>query len=258
MSVWLTIPSKRPPEEAEKVLNLWRERGYKIALWRDPGEWRGINADLILDYIDYPGYAEAVNQLIRDVLRAVDPSAEWFIAAGDDVEPDLNHSAEEIAVQCREHFAAALPVHPGQWTEHGAQTFGVMQPTGDRWGDKGDGKGAYIDRVCGSAWIGREFARRINQGNGPLWPEYFHMFVDEHLQCVAQKLGVLWQRRDLIQLHKHWGRGPDAHPNQIQNPSERMPDFLKRANSAEEWQRGKAIFQKHKEAGFAESLILAP
>ena len=273
MSVWLTIPSKRPPEEAEKTLKLWRERGYKIALAVDAEDYdryagRLSMANHWFPMVDYLGYAHAVNHLITTIMKTF-PAAEWFIAAGDDVEPDPNKSAEEIAIECKMHFydADATPVDNGLvtgpdhlWTE----TFGVMQPTGDRWGDTpqsrqrfGEDRGAYSDRVCGSAWIGREFARRVNQGRGPLWPEYFHMFVDEHLQCVAEKLGVLWQRRDLTHLHRHWGRGPDANPNQMQNADTRMPEFLKRANSAAEWDRARAIFQKHKEAGFAESLSLA-
>ena len=62
---------------------------------------------------------------------------------------------------------------------------------------------AMIDRICGSPWIGREFALRINGGKGPWWPEYRHNWADEELQCVAKSLGVLWQRRDLTHYHDH-------------------------------------------------------
>lgn len=254
MSVWLTIPSKRPPEEAEKVLKLWRERGYKIALCRDEGE-NNVACDFFDCILPYPGYASAVNHLIGCVLSH-DPSAEWFIAAGDDVQPDLHHSAEEIAAQCREYFRDnALDPFMATW--------GVMQPTGDRWGDTlqsrqmyGADRGAYIDRVCGSAWIGREFALRVNQGRGPLWPEYFHMYVDEELFHVATKLGVLWQRRDLIHLHQHWGRGPANQPNQLQDRDTRMPEFLRRANSREEWDKANKLFEARKAAGFPGSEVL--
>ena len=98
------------------------------------------------------------------------------------------------------------------------ETFGVMQATGDRWGENEPwaraqfpDAPAYIDRICGSPWIGREFARRMNQGKGPFWREYFHMFADEELQCVAQRLGVLWQRRDLTHHHEHPRRSAGAH-----------------------------------------------
>jgi hypothetical protein len=258
MSVWLCIPSKRPPQEAEKVLKLWRKRGYKIALFLDDWRFENRTYDRILSGFTtggYPGYANAVNALVKDVAY-MDPTAEWFIAAGDDVEPDLNHSAEEIADQCLLHFS-----HVGaSLCESG--TFGVMQPTADRWGDTprsraqfGENRGAYIDRVCGSAWIGREFARRVNLGNGPLWPKYKHQFVDEELQEVATRLGVFWQRPDLMQLHRHWGRGPDEAPNMPGDRS-KMPDFLTEANSTEHWAKYKKLFDTRKAAGFPGSELL--
>ncbi len=241
MSVWFAIPSKRPPEEAEPVLKLWREHGYKIALWRDDMDFPyGI-----VDYIradPYPGYSIAVNSLVRDILQS-DEQAEWIVTGGDDVEPDPNHAAETIAAQCSEMFGRLQVRH--RMVDHFA-TFGVMQPTGDRWGEHDiiPGKvGAYIDRVCGSPWMGREFCRRMYQGQGPLFSGYFHMFEDEELQCVAQKLGVLWQRRDLIQMHRHWGR--------FSNPTPRsMPEFLREVNSPKHWQESKAIFESRAATGF--------
>ena len=283
MSVWLTIPSKRPPEEAGRVLKLWRERGYKIALWRD--EIPNFACDFWTSGgPNYPGYAKAVNALIEDLVKEYS-DAEWFIAAGDDVEPDPNHSAEEIAAQCADHFEGmfneSAKLCQGWSSEERARihldraiskTLGVMQPTGDRWGEDrnshayrphltrgccvqcgmfedapGHLVGAYIDRVCGSAWIGREFATRMYHGNGPLWPEYTHMFVDEELQLVAQKMGVLWQRPDLTQYHDHWGR-PRA-GEKVGN-ADRMPEFLKAANSPGQWQHAKDILTKRKADGF--------
>lgn len=245
MSVWYCIPSKRPPDEAEKVLKLWRERGYKIALWRDsPNEMNEVAAmaDYRMSGVDYPGYALATNRLVLDALQRY-AACDWVVLGGDDVAPDANHSAEEIARQCVDHFSYLLmqrTSHPHDIARSmpGA-TFGVMQPTGDRWGDK---QGAYADRVCGSPWIGREFALRINQGKGPLWAEYFHMYEDEELFEVAKTLGVLWQRPDLIHLHRHWARE--------RGRSEDMPEFLKKANSAEEWRKAKALFDQRKAAGF--------
>ncbi len=95
--------------------------------------------------------------------------------------------------------------------------------------------------------MGREFCLRVNQGNGPLWPEYFHMGCDEELQAVATKLGVFWQRPDLIHLHKHWGR---AREGERLAPRERMPKFLEKANSAEEWNKYKKLFAERQAAGF--------
>ncbi len=268
MSVWLAIPSKRPVEQVEPTLKLWRERGYKIALWRDFGE-PIPESDLVCGEARYPGYAVAVNALIGHILE-LQPAAQWIVTGGDDVEPDPNHSAEEIAKECSWHFLKEDYRDAGE-----PGTFGVMQPTGDRWGehDIKDGHkfelwpdqphrcihcgqaydaprhmlGAYIDRVCGSPWIGREFATRMYQGNGPYWPEYTHMGVDEELQAVAVKLGVLWQRPDLTHYHNHWGRPRDG---QKYGTADSMPEFLKHANSNTEWDRYKRIFKARQAAGF--------
>lgn len=245
VSVWYCIPSKRPPEEAEKRLKLWRERGYKIALCRDEGE--AIPCDHLESVMPYPGYASVVNLLVREVIAA-HPDAEWLVTGGDDIEPDANHSAEEIARECFEHFRERIgddePPLYRKLPEAG--TFGVMQPTGDRYGadERHIGKpgSAYIDRVCGSPWMGREFCRRMYGGRGPLCEEYFHMGEDEELQAVAEKLGVLWQRPDLIHFHRHWARARKSR--------EDMPAFLKRANSDEEWLKYKRIFAARQAAGF--------
>ncbi len=261
MSVWFAIPSKRPPEQAEPALKLWRERGYKLLIQRDPGDpllTPPISAMCIER--PYQGYAEAVNYLVRQVL-AGDPQAEWIVTGGDDVEPDRNHQAETIAAQCSEMFGrlsyrsemvevTQCGILGGEPSTHrefipGAtvsSTFGVMQPTGDRWGehDKILGKeGAYIDRVCGSPWLGREFCRRMYQGQGPLFSGYFHMFEDEELQNVAQRLGVLWQRRDLIQLHRHYGR--EGKPR---------PAFLDVAAGRAHWKVSEDLFKIRQMAGF--------
>lgn len=237
-TVWLTIPSARPPEEAEKCLKLWRERGYKIALWLDadgnsPAAVHSENALTI--WGGYPGYAQAVNSLICQAMQ-FDREAEFFIAAGDDTEPDPDHSAEEIAYQCVKYF--------GSFARNVEQysTFGVMQPTGDRFA------GGSIDRIAGSAWYGREYCKRVNGGRGPLWPEYRHMFVDSEAQCVAEKLGVFWHRPDLIHLHHHFTRASDAldsgtKPTQI-------PSHLLDANSPEHWNKYKALFESRRAAGF--------
>ena len=191
----------------------------------------------------YTGYPEAVNFLAREVLSSV-PWCDWIVAAGDDTLPDPNKSAEEIAEECSEHFAG--PHRPG-WP---SGTFGVMQPTGDPWSDK---QGRIIERVAGSPWLGREWCLRANQGKGPLWPEFFHMFADETLQCVAQKLGVFWQRPDLTHLHHHWGRPKEG--ERLGNV-ENMPAFLKQANSCEEWLKSKREFERLKADGFRECIPL--
>jgi hypothetical protein len=255
MSVWLTIPSARPPEEAEKVLRLYRERGYKIALWRDDMSFPyGIIDYLRADPV-YPGYASAVNALIVDV-ATTDHTAEWFVIGGDDVLPDPNKSADEIARECRAHFIREkldfLKSEEEQPTDAVA-TFGVMQPTGDHWGEnpnhaRPDMRSAYIDRVAGSAWIGREFARRAYGGQGPLFPGYQHMFVDEELRHVAIKLGVYWERRDLTHYHAHASRTHGySHTSDC-------PEHLKKWTVGEagvkHWKESEALFFDRRGKGF--------
>lgn len=254
MSVWLTIPSARPAAEAERCLKLWRQAGYKIALFLDSGEriaqFKGM-ADVfqcpqLLKMDGYPGYARAVNSLIAGVM-GLPTQAEWFIAAGDDTEPDLAHTAEEIAVQCKAYFHGinrdrGVPLSEGCET---VDTWGVMQPTGDRFA------GGSIDRIAGSAWLGREFCKRIYGGKGPLWPEFTHMFVDEHLQAVAQKLGIFWQRPDLIHLHHHFMRASDdLNSHAVRREP---PVHLVAANSQAHWDQSKAVFERLKAGGFAEA-----
>ncbi len=126
-------------------------------------------------------------------------------------------------------------------------TFGVMQPTGDRWHEGlGGFTNAPIDRVAGSPWIGREFARRMYGGKGPYFPGYKHMFVDEELQRVAEKYGVFWQRRDLTQRHNHWGRG--ATDKAVIEA--KIPAHLVQWNTPEHWKESKALFESRKGAGF--------
>jgi len=245
-SVWVCVPSKRPPAEVEKWAQAWWDMGYMIALWRDYGEsadlWSSIMdaGDICLEMYVYPGYARATNRVIAEALSC---GARWCVIGGDDVWPDTTKRADEIARECEQWYGMLTREvdFPGDFP---GPTFGVMQPTGDQWGDK---QGPYIERVAGSAWIGREFALRAYGGNGPLWPEYQHMYADEELQLVAQKLGVFWQRPDLTQIHQHWGRPREGETVGL---SERMPDFLKEANSGAHWRKYRAIFEARKAAGF--------
>lgn len=230
MSVWFTIPSARPADQARACIASWRSFGYKTAIFRDnpdPPECP-IDADITI-IGPYGGYAEASNRVIREV-RDRDPHATWFVCGGDDVFPEAAKTADIIAAECSAHFRG---------------TFGVMQPTGDRWGDNNPGpwpKGsAYIDRVCGSPWLGREFCERMYGGKGPWCELYRHMFVDEELQNVAVRVGVLWQRRDLTHFHNNWG---------LEGDTAKMPEFLREVNSPKHWQDSKMLFESRRRAGF--------
>jgi hypothetical protein len=258
LSVWVTIPSARPVAEVAKWAAAWRERGYRIALWRDFSTPAGMfkrpvdgplegTADIVMGGATYPGYAVAVNSLVRVTMQA-EPDPEWFIIAGDDVYPDPNHTAEEIAAQCREHFNDFACGCEVTCNNGHCGTFGVMQPTGDRWGEnpnhaRPDMRSAYIDRIAGSAWYGREYCKRVNQGRGPLWPEYQHMFVDEEARAVAVRLGVYWERRDLTQLHMHPGRAKNYTVDMI-------PEHLKKWASADHWKEAEQIFFRRRREGF--------
>jgi len=270
VSVWLTIPSARPPAEANPVLRKWRDMGYSLALWLEPGTRTPPDCAFAI-HREYPGYAVAVNTIIEDLCSSDgwgdDP--QWFVIGGDDTLPDPNKRADEIARECSNYFgykhgyAAKCAVAKGEsiadtyqrcygafqdaWKQ--GETFGVMQPTGDRYA------GGQIDRICGSAWIGREFAKRAYLGNGPLWPDYTHMFVDEELQEVAKRYGVLWQRPDLTQLHMQYCRESAA----IDSPAKeaKPPDHITHDGyTSEHWEKYQKIFNERKAAGFPGSELL--
>lgn len=190
MSVWFAIPSARPPAEADAHLAKWRKLGYRLAIWRDHAE--SVACDLEMRG-PYPGYYAAINRLVAKILET-DPAAQWIVSGGDDTDPDLSHTAEEIAAQCAEHFRG---------------TLGVMQPTGDRWGE---GRHIYAERVAGSPWLGREWCERAYMGKGPVCEEYRHYYGDEEVQEVAQRLGVFQQRPDLIHYHDHYLRSKGVRP----------------------------------------------
>lgn len=246
MSVWLCIPSARPVAEVNARMDKWRKMGYKIGLWRDHPQGCRSEAPVCDHFccsMTYPGYATVVNRLISIVLH-IDPACDWIVTGGDDVDPDLSKTADQIARECSALFGHKFyPDHLPVEREGPLSTFGVMQPTGDRWGDK---QGAYIDRVAGSPWIGREFARRMYGGKGPYFDGWQHMGVDEELQAVATKLGVFWQRPDLIHYHDHWGR-PKA--GQRLGHRDNMPKFLEQANSPEVWTAYKKLFAERQAEG---------
>jgi hypothetical protein len=182
--VWLAMPSANI-EMACKTFPEWRKRGYKIAVIcpdKLKQEYETI-VDLIVlesETGGYAGWPKSVNYLSK-ILKNVD----IIIAAGDDMYPDENHSAQELRKQFLEHFGG---------------TLGVMQPYGDKFGSMACKE---CEQICGSAWLGREFRNRVNMGSGPFWEQYFHMYADTELYQVAKKHGCLWIREDLSQYHAH-------------------------------------------------------
>lgn len=247
---WFCIPSARPIAEVLPVVQRWREMGYGVALQRDRGGEEftcdGVGPNLVFERA-YQGYAEAVNFLSAEVLRN-HPEVDWICTGGDDTFPDPNKTGDEIAAELSQDFAIKAMLQglssdeefaKGCPTREKVSTFGVCQPTGDRWADN---LGVIIERIAGSPWLGREWCRRANAGKGPLWPEFAHMFVDEHCMQYAQSLGVFLQRPDLTHHHAHAQRDGKSQP----------APHMKEWNSQKHWQESKAIFERLKSTNFAE------
>ncbi len=215
-NVWYAIPTVKSLGEWT-TLDRWRLAGYKLALFQDAGKLQ-VPASLTISG-KYEGYASAVNQLCRLILDA-DPNVQVIVTGGDDIDPDPLHSPEEIERQFLQQFNGS---------------FGVMQPTGDRWMVQ-NGTCA-CERVLESPWMGREWIQRLNGGKGPIWHEYFHFFEDEEHFEVAKKLGRLWLRSDLSHYHHHWSREKRPRPQYL---------FPAKLN----WDDAKRLFQARKDAGF--------
>jgi hypothetical protein len=207
--VCFCVPSARPVKEAALCLLEWHRAGYLLAVWRDQQDdlarvLHAHSAGVILLEGKYPGYASAVNALAKEVLAA-NPRIQWLVSGGDDTHPDQYNSPEKIAVQLNAYFGG---------------TFGVMQPTGDRWAD------GSIDNIAGSPWMGRDWCRRAHGGAGPMCPEFFHMETDVALLWAAEREGVYLRRPDLTHTHYHFCRTPDGRVD-WSNP---IPEHLKFVN----------------------------
>lgn len=214
--VWLAMPSANI-EMAQKTFPAWKHRGYKIAIVcpvRLSEAYRPL-VDMLITETEtggYRGWPVSVNYLCKKLTLA-----DIIIAAGDDMYPDENHSADELRLQFIEHFNG---------------TLGVMQPYGDKFGSMAC---AECEQICGSAWLGRDFRNRVNKSKGPLWEDYFHMWADTELYQVAKKHECLWIREDLSQYHAHRLR---KHHRFIPN--------IPRGN----FEVAKNLYYKRKEAGF--------
>jgi hypothetical protein len=198
--------------------------GYKIAVFRDLGA-PSVAADMII-LGEYHGYAVSVNVLAHAVLR-IDPECQFVVTGGDDVFPSKELPPDEIAAQCTAHFSG---------------TLGIMQPCGDRHMVDEDGRCA-AERVTISPWMGREWVKRAYMGKGPLCEAYTHSYVDEDLHNVAERVGLLWHRRDLTQYHDWHG-----------SKGEPEPEHMKRHHG--EFETGKRIFLERKAADFPGSEFL--
>lgn len=84
--------------------------------------------------------------------------------------------------------------------------------------------------------------RALYQKLGWFWhPEYKSMFCDEHLYWVAHRIGALKNCPHLKFPHHHYSNPDDT------KRSERDDTYKM---SEQNWEQGKAVFQKHKSMGF--------
>jgi hypothetical protein len=180
--VWFAIPSASP-QRCRRNLPAWREMGYRVAILQNR-QRAEIPADMVVWSDTYPGWAESINILCREIVPRETPIV---VSGGDDMLPEPGHSAPQLAEQFLEHFGDT----PGG-------TFGVMQPQGDGFMD--------TSRYCGSPWLGRAWIERMYGGRGPMFGGYHHNWADNELLWVARGLGALWQRPDLSQHHAHFTR----------------------------------------------------
>lgn len=180
--VYVTMPTALAAH-AQETFAKWKAKGYKLALFTDAGK-HPPEADLLIS-ATYPGVWRACNALAK---AAVECGADVCLFAGDDMDPDQNYTAQEIAEQYLGRFPTGA---------------GLMQPCGDPQGQLIDGK-RNAARICGSAWFGKEWIEKSYGGRGPTPGMYWHMFGDEEMAEVGNKLGLLWWRPDLTQWHRHW------------------------------------------------------
>ena len=226
--VWFCLPSIR---HGGGSIPLWKAKGYGVAVLRQ-GELLA-SVDIQIPVSDYLGWSRSTNILVREVLRR-DPGCLVCAAGGDDYLPEPNHSPDGLAAEMVAHFNG---------------TMFVCQFTGDRWGDSeltrkefGEDRGAEIDRIAGSPWMGREWCERAYMGIGPMWPGYHHLYADEELHDVAIKLGVYWARRDLTQYHNH--------PCRTQGYDVYKTGHLAPLYDPERWAEERRHFEARKAKGF--------
>lgn len=206
--VWAVWPSAHP-ELANATARLWQEKGYKVAVLIDEGSEIPPCPDITLTSEVWEGYPRAMNRLCRTVPGPV------VVCAADDIYPSEDRSPCEIQ-------AEFLQVFP--------DTYGVMQPTGDRFGS--------IDIVCPCPWLGRAFINESYSGKGPWNPEYFHYFCDAEIQDVATLQNAFIQRPDISQYHDHWQREKGG----------TRPEHLMRAKAR--WKAGKVLYESRKKENF--------
>lgn len=237
LRVFCAFPTANP-DRARETLHKWREMGYESAVLlnhgdgTDGGAMDAAGADHVIRHVVYDGFYRAGNVLAQWLVSV--HKADIVVCANDDIDPDPNKTAQEIAAECVAHFAPS-----DCW---------VMQPSGDRQGWMADkrhpeGGTAAADRICGSPWFSAGYIRRGYEGRGP-WPtHYVHFSGDCEMDAVALRLGILWRRRDLTHFHRHWSWG-------------HTPKEPYQAKTQTHWNDDERILRQRRESGFPGSALL--
>ena len=189
--IWAVWPSANP-DLADKCAELWNAAGYKTAVLIDRGAAVPQVPNRTLLSPTWKGYSHAMNRLCREV------SGDVVVCISDDIHPSKEETPDEI----RRKFLERFP-----------DTFGVMQPTGDKFGS--------IDICCPCPWVGRAFINEAYGGNGPYNIDYFHYYSDKEIMDVAILMGAFQARNDLTQYHDHWQRCKQKRPKHLQHALER-------------------------------------
>jgi hypothetical protein len=220
-------------DRCAQSLPLWLERGYTLCLGQDRykfdvREWIERNKSLLWDLgPTYIGWPKAVNWMSKHMVT-LDFDPDLFVAAGDDMRPDPNLTAQQMADRYFERFPEGL---------------GVMQPVGDPWSDSHPTEPRIAKRICGSPIFGARWAWRAYAGAGPLCPAYYNFYADEELLEVARARGCLWQDEGTSHYHDHYTRSGKPTPCTFEN-TQRLWDF------------DKATFDLRRKNGFPGSEVI--
>ncbi len=183
--VWFAIPSASV-DRCRENLPKWREMGYRIAILQNR-QRADIPADIVQWSDTYPGWGESINILCRDIIPA---SADIVVSGGDDMLPDPNKPAAQLAAEYFDRFPSGM---------------GVMQPAGDDF--------MWSKNYCGSPWFARPFFTTMYRGRGPMHGGYRHNWADYELYWVARCRKMLWMRDDATQYHAHFTRDGSQRPD---------------------------------------------
>lgn len=220
--VWVCFPTANDKRAEEAILK-WDDMGYETIILGndniDPLDRAIMFSKANYFHNEYKGYWWACNLLVDSVFDWGYKQADLVVLAADDMDPDPNKTAQELANEYFERFP---------------EGEGLMQPCGDRQGGLIDGKWA-SQRICGSPWFGRGWYERGLFEGKPTPEMFFHFYGDELLKDVSEALGLLWMREDVTQLHHHWSWG---HGKQ---------EAYQARNSNEHWKKDQETYLKVKE-----------